>query len=249
MVSPDLLQAVAETRNVAKRSPSTPFAEFNQSPHDGLEGAKIQRQEKSGHCRRCDGQRNGNRRGKRIAVATSCENGQACQDKDQQTHNLDEYVDENACERQTAAEDSQSRNEPRADDVAADESNREQGIYRFANKPHANEGKRRASYGRFEQKPPSDAGRRERGGSDKDDEYRSPSRTGNGLADGAEPVIGGQTGEKRQAEQRGERSEELHRASIAVFDRGTAHGQVRRRMLLDPLRIFINPNLPENLPM
>ena len=68
---------------------------------------------------------------------------------------------------------------------------------------------------------------------------------GHGLADGGEPVISRQTGEKRQAEQRGERSEELHRASIAVFDRGTARGEARRRMLLNPLRIFIDPNLPD----
>jgi hypothetical protein len=65
------------------------------------------------------------------------------------------------------------------------------------------------------------------------------------LADRAEAVISRQTGEKRQAEERGERSEELHRASIAVFDRGAARGQVRRRMLRNPLRMFINPNLPD----
>ncbi|HTC06135.1 MAG TPA: hypothetical protein VK749_22200, partial [Xanthobacteraceae bacterium] len=109
-------------------------------------------------------------------------------------HNLDKYVDENACERETAAEDSQFGDKPRSDDVAADESNREQGIYRFANKPHADEGKRRASYGRLEEKPPSDAGRREGCSSDKDDEYCSPSRTGHRLADRAEPVISRQTG-------------------------------------------------------
>ena len=102
-----------------------------------------------------------------------------------------------------------------------------------------------ARYGRFEQKPPSDAGRRERGGSDNDDEHRAPSRAGHGLDDGGEPVIRRQTGQKRQAEQRGERSEKLHRGSIVVFDRGTADGEVRRRMLLNPLRMFINPNLPD----
>ena len=67
---------------------------------------------------------------------------EARQDKDHQAHNLDKYVDENACERQTAAEDSHFGNEPRSNDVAANESNREQRIYRLANEPHANEGKR-----------------------------------------------------------------------------------------------------------
>jgi hypothetical protein len=245
MVSPNLLQAVAETRNVAERGPLAPFAEFNQSPHDRLEGAKIQRQEKPGYCRRCDSERNGDRRGQQVAVATRYENAESRQDKDHQAHNLDKYVDENACEHQTAAEDSHFGDEPRSDDVAADESDREQRIYRLANKPNANEGKRRTSYGRFEEKPPSNAGRREREGSDKDDEYRSPSGADHGLADSGEPVIGRQTGEKRQAEQRGERSEELHRASISVFDRGTAHDEGRRRMLLNPFRIFIDPNLPD----
>ena len=123
MVSPNLLQAVAEPRNVRKRGPLAPFAEFNQSPHDGLEGAEIQRQEKPGHCRRCDGERNSDRRGKVVAVGTSRENGQTCQHKDQQTHNLDKYIDENARERETTADDSQSGNKPRADDVTANESN------------------------------------------------------------------------------------------------------------------------------
>ena len=51
MVSPDLLQPIAEIDNVVEDGPLTSFAKINQPPDQGFESAKIQGEEKSGNGR------------------------------------------------------------------------------------------------------------------------------------------------------------------------------------------------------
>ncbi len=96
MIAPDLLQPVAEIGNVIECRPVVSFAECNQPADERFESAKIQSKKEPANGRQGDGQHHEGHGREPVRAGEIQHDTDPGRHKDQEAHDLDKNVDENA---------------------------------------------------------------------------------------------------------------------------------------------------------